>query len=302
MPPGQDPASTQAPPPPDPNPKQNPPHDPPNRIYPQSGKRNHLFYVGEPVTFTLGGAAVSYEVCDYWGNQIDTGPAAASVTMKVDQPGWYKLYVYGAANQPPFGDSVGGTMFAIVRNKAGFPQRSSSSADGSDPLMDETLRGLGGLGPQRHKIDDFTNLAATQSRMDSDTSIDQANYLPFDPARPRSLFALFPNGTGDASFITALAKHFSGVISYWEGRHEPSSSNAVSAGTYIANELKPFHDAIKDASPNLKVMGPAIVTIGPGPAGLGFVDDFFRLGGSQYIDAFSFHGYNNFNGDLFLAR
>ena len=64
-------------------------------VTPDCGKRNPLFYVGEPVTFTLGPSALTYEVRDYWGNMVDQGPAGNSITVNVKQPGWYKLYVYG---------------------------------------------------------------------------------------------------------------------------------------------------------------------------------------------------------------
>ncbi|HYW80217.1 MAG TPA: hypothetical protein VE890_11600, partial [Thermoguttaceae bacterium] len=49
-------------------------------------------------------------------------------------------------------------------------------------------------------------------------------------------------------------------------------------------------------------MGPGTVTIGPGSHGLQWIEDFLKAGGAQYLDAFSFHAYNNLNGDLWLAR
>ena len=64
-------------------------------VQPDCGKRNPVFYEGEPVTFSLGPAAANYEVRDYWGERVDQGPAAQRITLKVQKPGWYKLYVYG---------------------------------------------------------------------------------------------------------------------------------------------------------------------------------------------------------------
>ena len=66
---------------------------PPDLVNPLSGHRSNVFYVGQPVVFQLGGAAQSYEVRDYWGERIDQGPAAERITLKVQKPGWYKLYV-----------------------------------------------------------------------------------------------------------------------------------------------------------------------------------------------------------------
>ena len=69
----------------------------PQEVVPRSGKRNHLFYLGEAVTFELGPAAHRFEVRDYHGDVIDQGPVAkgAAITCRVTAPGWYKLYVYG---------------------------------------------------------------------------------------------------------------------------------------------------------------------------------------------------------------
>ena len=64
--------------------------------------------------------------------------------------------------------------------------------------------------------------------------------------------------------------------------------------------MKPFFDAVKGVDPSLKVMGPGTVSIGPGL--LPWIDDFFKAGGGKSIDVFSFHAYNNINGDLWLAR
>src|SRR4028119_1573607 len=46
---------------------------PPDMVTPVSGKRNHVFYVGQPVVFRLDGVATRYEVRDYWGNVVDKG-------------------------------------------------------------------------------------------------------------------------------------------------------------------------------------------------------------------------------------
>ena len=54
---------------------------PPNVVTPDSGKRNHVFYVGEPVAFNVkGDAAKRFEVRDYWGEVMDKGDVAAGVS------------------------------------------------------------------------------------------------------------------------------------------------------------------------------------------------------------------------------
>ena len=90
---------------------------PPDQVRPVSGKRSHVFYVGEPVTFKLGPSAVSYEIRDYWGGLVEHGPASASIKLQVKLPGWYKLYVYGKEVRKEWGDIVGTTTFVIFRNQ-----------------------------------------------------------------------------------------------------------------------------------------------------------------------------------------
>ena len=90
------------------------------------GRRNPLFYVGEPITFTLGPSAASYEVRDYRGELVDQGPAGQSITLNVKQPGWYKLYVYGKDSVPLWGKIVGGMPLVVLRNNWNFPQLPSA--------------------------------------------------------------------------------------------------------------------------------------------------------------------------------
>src|SRR5262249_45937559 len=78
-----------------------------------SEKRNHVFYVGESVAFTLSKPAQRYEVRDYQGNVVAAAslvPGSLQIALpSVTAPGWYKLYVYGSRDQgAPWGTSVGG--------------------------------------------------------------------------------------------------------------------------------------------------------------------------------------------------
>ncbi|MHC4199760.1 MAG: hypothetical protein ACYSU0_07180, partial [Planctomycetota bacterium] len=73
---------------------------PPDVVRPSSPKRNNVFYVGEKVTFRLGGASASYEVRDYLGALVDRGQAGETVVLDVRRPGWYKVYVFGRETRP----------------------------------------------------------------------------------------------------------------------------------------------------------------------------------------------------------
>jgi hypothetical protein len=311
---------------------------PKDLVKPDSGHRNHVFYVGEPITFKLEGTRLDrYEVRDYWGNLIDQGPAAETITPRASLPGWYKLYVYGkkpelakpksdveklldappepAASslpkdgkppKPPvdypaiWGDSLGATTFCIFRNDPRFPPLPPKGTRGSfGGKGDQVLRGVTGMGPQRHAA--FADKPdETIKQLSFDVEIDKKFYLPFDPLRPRKLFFAFPNGTKDEASVRKIVEHFKADVKYYEPRNEPNYG--ASGAQFVEKELKPFHKLVKSVGPDLKVMGPGTVSIGPNNHGLNWIEDFLKAGGHQYLDAFSFHAYNTVNGDLWLAR
>lgn len=273
---------------------------PPNLVTAISGKRNHVFYVGQPVQFTFNRlGAVRYEVRDYYGELVDQGPVNAQITVNVRQPGWYKLYLYGAVDQAPWGTVVGGTTFVIFRNTPGFPALPAASVPpgGSYYSMDSQMRGVIGAGPFRLFVADARKPDEAIAKLDADVALDQQYYLPFDPVRKRVLMCAFPNGTSDTEGVRQIVNHFKDTIQYWEPRNEPQGT---AAATFVQNEMKPFYEVVKSVDPSLKVMGPGTVSIGPGQ--LKWIDDFFKAGGGDYIDVFSFHAYNAVNGDLWLAR
>ena len=134
----------------------------PNQVTLDSGKRNNVFTVGDPVTFSLTisnygtyslQGTVRYEVRDYWGNVVASGTVPApepNVPTRlslptVTLPGWYKLYVHQPSSAAPWGDSIGGTMFVIFRPNANFPAEPSellpNNSGGSDG-GDEVARGV----------------------------------------------------------------------------------------------------------------------------------------------------------------
>lgn len=268
----------------------------------ESGHRNHIFYVGQPVSFKLTGPASTYEVRNYDGELIEQGPAGDSITLKQTKPGWYKLYIYGTEKTPEWGDIVGGTMFVIFRNDPRFPENPAPDVGAHSPYyVDEVARGLIGIGPQRHAADRAENPDATIKKLQSDIELDKQFYLPFDPLRQRALMIAFPNGTkGKLDGVKKIAEHYKDVVKYYEPRNEP---NGGSNGTNFAiNEMKPFYDTIKSVDPSLKVMGPGTVSVGPPGHMLQWIDDFFKAGGGDSIDVFSFHIYNGVNGDLFMGR
>jgi hypothetical protein len=273
---------------------------PPNLVTPESGKRCHVFYVGEPVAFSFKGeAATRFEVRDYTGELVDRGDVAGrSLVVKAHAPGWYKLYLYGASTKEPWGDAVGGTTFVIFRKDPHFPDLPPPGATGGpDGSMDEVMRAVAGMGPQRHKAD-ADKPDETIKRLEAELALDQKLYLPFDPDRKRSLLIAFPNGTKNLEGVKKIVERFKDVVKCWEPRNEPNGGG--SGADFVAKEMKPFYDAVKSVDPTLKVLGPGTVSVNPHLQP--WLEDFFKAGGVKYIDAFSFHAYNCVNGDPALAR
>jgi hypothetical protein len=299
---------------------------PPDRVQIDSGKRNPLFYVGEPIQFTLKGPpAERFEVRDYWGQVVDKGPADAVLHIKDQPPGWYKLYVFGKPVPEPtkepgdkakdkkaaeqhnawqyrqwYGDGVGGICFIVLRDDPHFPKLPDKDKYPDPGLGDEVIRGVSGMGPQRHSADAGKPEESIKN-LEAAIAIDRALYLPYDPARKRVLFIAFPNGTkGKLDGVRKIVEHFKNDVKYYEPRNEPNFG--ASGSDFAKNEMADFYKTVKSVDPSLKVIGPGNVTIGPNGAGLGFIEDFLKAGGGDFIDGFSFHAYNCVNGDVWLAR
>ncbi len=286
---------------------------PPDLVTPHAPRRNPVFSVGEPIRFTLDKpSATRYEVRDYFGALVASGAAPAAppsgegappltLTLKPFPPGWYKLYLYGALNQEPWGKIVGGTTFVVFRRTPGFPAVPTDPVSGGTyPSMDEVMRGVTGMGPQRHAVADASKPDEAIAKLEADLALDRKYYLPFDPYRKRVLMVAFPNGTEDQAGVKKIVERFQNDVTYWEPRNEPNFK--FKGDEFVEKEMKPFYQAVKSVNPRLKVLGPGTVTIGPNAHGLDWIEAFLKAGGARYVDAFSFHAYNTVNGDLWLAR
>lgn len=303
----------------------------------RSGKRNHVFYVGEAVTFELGSVADRYEVRNYYGDVVGQGPVVRSagarpndapqITCHVAQPGWYKLYLYGKpvvaakktvdpldnllgdVKKPTkddekaeqvralWGDVVGGTTFVVFRNDPNFPPRPSLEQYKPGGSTDQVFRALSAMGPQRHSAN-ADDPEKSIAALEKDIAIDRELYVGRDPVRPRPLMIAFGGGTKNLDGVRKIAEHFQHDVEYWEPRNEPNFG--ASPSDFVEKELKPFYETVKGVNPKLKVIGPGTVSYNQGL--LKWIEAFFEAGGGRYLDGLSFHAYNCLNGDLFLAR
>jgi hypothetical protein len=310
---------------------------PPNAVNVTTDRRNNIFFVGENVILkVLGTSAVRYTIRDYYGNIVEAGPlpthfvslkddvgyefvnSARFLTPAVTVPGWYKLYLHANQNFVPWGDIVGGSMFVIFRNTPGFPAvPPRSTTAGTESLSDNVIRGIVGSGPQRHKMTAYQEptgsnpnpsaadhqavVTQTIALRSQDVAQEKTYYTPFDPYRERVLLGAFDNGTPSQALpgVTQIVNTFKNDIKYWEGRNEP---NFFMSGSAYAGELLTLRNTIRAADPTAKILGPGTVGIRPWSNELGFIRDFLNSGGGTAIDGVSFHCYNSFLGDPFLAR
>lgn len=102
---------------------------------------------------------------------------------------------------------------------------------------------------------------------------------------------------GVADVVAATA----GLVDYYEPNNEPNAGiqGFNTAAKYLPVQ-KAFHGVVKAVDPTKKVLGPCTIEVSVGS--YTWLEDFFDLGGDDYLDELSVHDYNGTNGDLVLAR
>ena len=90
----------------------------------------------------------------------------------------------------------------------------------------------------------------------------------------RSLMVAFGDGTADLAGVRMIVERFKSDIEYWEPRNEPNFGSG--AADFVNKELKPFYETVHGVDPNLKVLGPGTVAIGPQLQP--WLEDFFKAG------------------------
>ena len=278
----------------------------------QTPARNNVFYADEPVRFTVApltngtkAPVVGYEVRDYYGRVVRSGAVMQStIDLKTLLPGWYKLDVFSSMVRPtPYRDAAVSTTICVFRRDPHFPARPAPDAKGQ-PVFggsfnhDGIVRGLLGLGPERHQAD-VNNLDENYKRLDADLAIDTAYYAKYrDPLNLRPLLITFGNGTKDHDAqVSQVVRRYKKQVSTYETRNEPQDTPAAE---FVRGELTPFRNAVLAADPQAHLIGPSVVGLNEGQ--LGWLDQFFQAGGANQMDGFSFHAYNAVNGDLALGR
>lgn len=307
-----------------------------------SGKRNPLFYVGEPIGFQLTWGknikslpADRFEVRNYWGEVVDQGPAKDSLTLKSQPPGWYKLYLFAKPLPKPKPARTAEEKLLDGDDKV--PEKDEEAARQAWQYRDWYGDAVGGT--MFVVVRDNPNFPKLEAKHDAfpkpgasgdavmrgisgmgprrhaanaskpDESIKQlereidADYELAIKDPARPCPILIAFPNGTKGQLEGVKK----IVEHFKDKvkyYEPRNEpNGGSNGSkFLKEEMIDFHQTVKSVDQSLQVVGPGTVTINPFPAGLGFIEEFLAAGGAEYIDAFSFHCYNGLNGDLWLAR
>ncbi len=278
--------------------------------------RNNIYYDDDVVTFALlGGSLVgsTYEVRDYYGDVIDSGPAANPLVIDNPGAGWYRLYIKRAVSHATWKFSQGSASFMVWRRDERFPDLPDT------PDVEPTNNYSGGEVPmtctlmahvERLSVNDATapeagGASGTLSTALIDAAIMAERYVAYDPPRSKAVFVGFPyyDNTGPQNAgVTDCVEALAGDVSYFEPTNEP---NAQGGAAWMPKQ-EAFYAAVKAGDPTAKVLGPCPVSVGGEPDepnnGYKFMADCLALGLADAIDALSFHDYNGVNGDLALGR
>lgn len=275
----------------------------------------NLFYIGEPVHFTLrftdetverlkasGQWLIQYEVSDFWKQSITKGVIpfnadeaikrkSLGISFSVNRSGWFNaMFSLKPATEikPKMLPSQFLTRFAIVNRHPAFPERPNSGQNISDYGY-SALLGLKCIResidmslvfPERGKInwqwlDEFVDRADFESKRWGVNWIFQANN------RPRWC-------TEDEyeQIAFELVSRYKDKVQVWEVENEPNFS--YSPQDYIAKVLLPFIRGAKGADPNAQIIAPACVSL---PHTFRFVEAIVSADALKFLDGISTHTY-----------
>jgi hypothetical protein len=288
-----------------------------------------------------GTAPDSYEVRNYDGVVVASGSLVSNfVTLPALPCGWFKFQLIASGvttnmadqtdldtvtvmGQVNYASSVGDCYFCVVPVDSRFPTRPApGTAETAFGDYDLIFRGMTAMGPNRYSIGDTTDVMNAGvhdavPNIKNCVTIENSWYKNpsfADANRPRPLFVSFETATANPPGSATQATYDAGVrqvvnelypvgVEWFEGPH-----NEPNVATYYPEQtasetvtlMQKFYNNVKAANPSAKVLG--VNPVNYSGLGLGYFDEFLRLGGGQYCDGFSFHAYNSGIGDVSLAR
>ncbi len=273
---------------------------------------------------TIGGPITTYEVRDSVTLAVvasgpvplpDTGTIYSTLTLPpLSQYGAYSLWLFGNTNDPVNGKVLMSTVFSIGPPvPAGCniqdPPLKGVNVNAPDYYTEAPQMRFGATGCFRLFVKDASKAESDFARMDATLVSQKAAYVLgrdgqalADPVRGREQMINFPGLTNTpeqmAGVTRTVARYYAQGVRWFEGANEPGVSNTSvpAVGAAYVPVMKAFHDAVKAGHPDAQVLGPA----GVNP--LAGLDAFLKAGGGDTFDGFSFHAYNEINGDYDMGE
>lgn len=217
--------------------------------------------------------------------------------------GWYRVYLTGPDRADnAWGTSYGDCTFARLP-ASNLPNHGILHQLGSGlDRIDEVGEGEWGLGSSRYSIFNVTS-PSTLIVSERTPSLQLAKTWVVDTAsavRPRKLVMAWSGGSlGNESNVTAVVSSLQNLVKVWESRNEPNYFDGPDHWT--TTEFIPFANAVHAGDPTATVIGPGSVSFNDWGS-IFYFERFLAAGGGNYADAFSFHPYNCYQGDLAMMR
>lgn len=281
-------------------------------------KRSDIFELGETVLLTLSQSVPSgtYEVRNIEGTIVASGAlSGTSLTLSGLGCGWYNVLLSSPTSIADFGTARGEMQLTIVQPDARFPANPARGTAGraAGVAFDGPTRGVFGLGPHRHFIQDCANPTVANGSgdgsiakcsEDADSEVTYWQTIAEPNRAPKELLVHLTGWQNIASHITGARTVVAGLypkIKWFEFTNEPQG---ITAST-VATDFQAFADAIHAENVNAKALGPNPVSINLQSSA--WIDAFYAaLGtaGRAKLDGLSYHWYNSVGsggGDLALT-
>jgi hypothetical protein len=281
----------------------------------------------------IADGTTSYIAFNVTGDEIASGEVAGAEVTIAPVGGWepgYALILFKGPWSGSNGYVHDSLQVLVVRSVVNLPPipavgtlPSPVESDPNGRGIDQYMHGFALVGPQRWQIRDSANPTVPGSGSEQGSTVagiaagiaaDQGdagmtNPAHADAARPRPEFVTFPNGqasesgyaAGVQAVVEALGPGTASGVTYFEGLNEPNGSNGLSQ-VQSGEQFIAFREAVKAANPDAKAMGPCEVAYAPGAGAAGLAQFLATIGAQgAYLDAFSVHDYNAYNGDFLIT-
>jgi len=275
----------------------------------------NLFYLGEPVRFTLHFTEVGierlrrskrwfvhYKVTDFWKHLVAEGRVTfdadeatehkdIKVSLPVNQTGWFAVMFSlqpASKIEPQMLPSQFLTRFAIVNRHPAFPERPGREQSVSDygysallglKCVRESID-MSRVFPEKGRadwrwLDEFVRYAASESERWGVNWIFQANNRP-----------KWCTEKDYEQVAFEVVNRYKGKVRVYEVENEPNFS--YSPSDYVAKTLLPFIRGAKRADPNAQIIAPACVSL---PQTFRFIEAIIAADALKLLDGVSTHTY-----------